>query len=43
VAGASGAAGFTVSTVKELATALDEAIATVRGGRTAVVNVIVTR
>jgi acetolactate synthase-1/2/3 large subunit len=43
VAAAAGAAGFTVSTTKELLPALDEAIAAVRGGRTAVVNVIVTR
>jgi len=43
VAAASGAAGFTVTTAKELTPALDEAIATVRGGQTAVVNVMLTR
>ena len=43
VAAAAGAAGFTVSTAKELGPALDEAIAAVRGGRTAVVNVSLTR
>ena len=37
--GRGGAAGFTVSTARELGPALEEAIATVRGGRTAVVNV----
>jgi acetolactate synthase-1/2/3 large subunit len=43
VAVAAGAAGFTVSAARELAPALDEAIAAVRGGRTAVVNVSLTR
>jgi acetolactate synthase I/II/III large subunit len=43
VASAAGAAGFTVSAVQELGPALDEAIAVVRGGRTAVVNVSLTR
>jgi acetolactate synthase-1/2/3 large subunit len=43
VASAAGAAGFTVSAGKELGPALDEAIAAVRGGRTAVVNVNLTR
>jgi acetolactate synthase-1/2/3 large subunit len=43
VAGASGAAGFTVSTTKGLGPTLEEAIATVRGGQTAVVNVMLTR
>jgi acetolactate synthase-1/2/3 large subunit len=43
VAGASGAAGFTVSTTKELTPTLDEAIATVRAGQTAVVNLMLTR
>jgi acetolactate synthase I/II/III large subunit len=43
VAAAAGAAGFTVTAVKELRPALDEAIATVRGGRTAVVNISLTR
>jgi acetolactate synthase I/II/III large subunit len=43
VAAASGAAGFAVATAKELGPALDEAIATVRGGQTAVVNVTLTR
>ena len=39
VAAAAGAAGFTVSTATELGPALEKAIAAVRGGRTAVVNV----
>jgi acetolactate synthase I/II/III large subunit len=43
VAAAAGAAGFTVPTVKELGPTLDEAIAAVRGGRTAVVNITLTR
>jgi acetolactate synthase-1/2/3 large subunit len=43
VAAAAGAAAFTVAAAKELGPALDEAIATVRGGRTAVVNVPLTR
>jgi acetolactate synthase I/II/III large subunit len=43
VASAAGAAGFTVSGGKELGPALDEAIAAVRGGRTAVVNVALIR
>ena len=43
VAAATGAAGFTVAAGKELGPALDEAIAAVRGGRTAVVNVTLTR
>ena len=43
VAAAAGAAGFTVSTAKELGPVLDEAIAAVGGGRTAVVNVALTR
>jgi acetolactate synthase-1/2/3 large subunit len=43
VAAAAGAAGFTVSNANELAPALDQAIAAVRGGRTAVVNVSLTR
>ncbi|HEY5395686.1 MAG TPA: thiamine pyrophosphate-dependent enzyme, partial [Trebonia sp.] len=43
VASSAGAAGFTVSAAKDLGPALDEAIAVVRGGRTAVVNVSLTR
>src|SRR5580692_9457335 len=43
VAAAACAAGFTVSNANELAPALDQAIAAVRGGRTAVVNVSLTR
>ena len=43
VASSAGAAGFTVSAAEELGPALDEAIAVVRGGRTAVVNVSLTR
>ena len=43
VAAAAGAAGFSVPTAEELAPVLDEAIAAVRGGRTAVVNVSLTR
>jgi acetolactate synthase-1/2/3 large subunit len=43
VATAAGAAGFSVPTAEELAPVLDEAIAAVRGGRTAVVNVSLTR
>lgn len=43
VASAAGALGLTVSTAKELIPALEEAIAAVQGGRTAVVNVHLTR
>jgi acetolactate synthase-1/2/3 large subunit len=43
VASAAGAAGFTVSAGRELGPALKEAMAAVRGGRTAVVNVSLTR
>jgi acetolactate synthase-1/2/3 large subunit len=43
VASSAGAAGFSVSTARELGPALEEAIAAVRGGRTAVVNVSLTR
>jgi acetolactate synthase-1/2/3 large subunit len=43
VAAAAGAVAFTVSTAKELGPVLDEAIAAVGGGRTAVVNVALTR
>jgi acetolactate synthase I/II/III large subunit len=43
VASAAGAAGITVRTTEQLAPALDKAIAAVRGGQTAVVNVLVTR
>jgi acetolactate synthase-1/2/3 large subunit len=43
VAAACGAAGFTVTTTPELAPTLEKAIATVRAGQTAVVNVHLTR
>ena len=43
VAAAAGAAGFTVTTTPELAPTLERAIATVRAGQTAVVNVYLTR
>jgi acetolactate synthase-1/2/3 large subunit len=43
VAAAAGAAGFTVTTTPELAPTLEKAIATVRAGQTAVVNVFLTR
>jgi len=43
VASAAGAAGITVRTAEQLVPALDKAIATVRGGQTAVVNVLLTR
>jgi acetolactate synthase-1/2/3 large subunit len=43
VATAAGAAGFTVRATAQLAPALDKAIATVRGGQSAVVNVLLTK
>jgi len=43
VAAAAGAAGFTVAATPELAPTLEKAIATVRAGQTAVVNVSLTR
>ena len=43
VATAAGAAGFTVSAASELHATLEKAIETVRGGQTAVVNVLLTR
>jgi acetolactate synthase-1/2/3 large subunit len=43
VASAAGAAGFTVATTPELGPTLEKAIATVRAGQTAVVNVQLTR
>jgi acetolactate synthase-1/2/3 large subunit len=43
VASAAGALGLTVTTAKELVPVLEEAIAAVRGGQTAVVNVHLTR
>jgi acetolactate synthase-1/2/3 large subunit len=43
VAAAAGAAGFTVSTTAQLAPALDKAMAAVRGGQSAVVNVLLTK
>jgi acetolactate synthase I/II/III large subunit len=43
VASAAGAAGFTVAATPQLAPALEKAMAAVRGGQTAVVNVLLTR
>jgi acetolactate synthase-1/2/3 large subunit len=43
VATAAGAAGLTVSTLDQLAPSLEKAMAAVRGGQTAVVNVLLTR
>jgi acetolactate synthase-1/2/3 large subunit len=43
VATAAGAAGFTASTTAQLAPALEKAVAAVRGGQSAVVNVLLTR
>jgi len=43
VASAAGAAGITVRAAGQLMPALDKAITTVRGGQTAVVNVLLTR
>jgi acetolactate synthase-1/2/3 large subunit len=43
VAAAAGAAGFTVLASSELRATLEKAIETVRGGQTAVVNVLLTR
>jgi acetolactate synthase-1/2/3 large subunit len=43
VASAAGAAGFTVSATSQLRATLEKAIETVRGGQTAVVNVLLTR
>jgi acetolactate synthase-1/2/3 large subunit len=43
VASACGAAGFTVTSTPELASTLEKAIACVRSGQTAVVNVLLTR
>jgi acetolactate synthase I/II/III large subunit len=43
VATAAGAAGITVRATDQLAPALDKAITAVRGGQTAVVNVVLTR
>jgi acetolactate synthase-1/2/3 large subunit len=43
VATAAGAAGLPVSTTEQLAPSLEKAIAAVRGGQTAVVNVLLTR
>ena len=43
VATAAGAAGITVRAAEQLRPALDKAITTVRGGQTAVVNVLLTR
>jgi acetolactate synthase-1/2/3 large subunit len=43
VAAAAGAAGFTVTTARELTPTLEKAVAAVRGGQTAVVNVLLTR
>jgi thiamine pyrophosphate-dependent acetolactate synthase large subunit-like protein len=43
VAAAAGAAGFPVATTRELVPALEMAVATVRGGQSAVVNVVLSR
>jgi acetolactate synthase-1/2/3 large subunit len=43
VATAAGAAGFTVRAARELAGALEKAVATVRGGHSAVVNVVLSK
>jgi acetolactate synthase I/II/III large subunit len=43
VASAAGAAGITVRSTEQLAPALEKAITAVRGGQTAVVNVLLTR
>ncbi len=43
VAAAAGAAGFTVATTRELVPALEKAVATVRGGHSAVVNVVLSK
>lgn len=43
VAAAAGAAGFTVTATRELAGVLEKAVATVRGGQTAVVNVVLSK
>jgi acetolactate synthase-1/2/3 large subunit len=43
VASAAGAAGITVRATEQLAPALEKAITAVRGGQTAVVNVLLTR
>jgi acetolactate synthase I/II/III large subunit len=43
VAAAAGAAGFTVAAARDLAAGLEKAVATVRGGQSAVVNVILSR
>ncbi len=42
VATAGGAAGFTISTTSQLAPVLEKAMATARGGQTAVVNVLLS-
>jgi acetolactate synthase-1/2/3 large subunit len=42
VAAAAGAAGFPVATTRELVPALEKAVATVRGGQSAVVNVVLS-
>jgi acetolactate synthase I/II/III large subunit len=43
VAAAAGAAGLTVSATRELAGVLEKAVATVRGGQTAVINVVLSK
>ncbi len=43
VAAAAGAAGFTAATARELAPALDKAVATVRGGQSAVVSIALSK
>jgi acetolactate synthase-1/2/3 large subunit len=43
VATAAGAAGFTVSTTRELVSCLEKAVATVRSGQSAVVNLVLSK
>jgi acetolactate synthase-1/2/3 large subunit len=43
VAAAAGAAGFTAATTRELVPALEKAVATVRGGQSAVVNLVLSK
>jgi acetolactate synthase I/II/III large subunit len=43
VASAAGAAGFTVAVTRELLPVLEKAVATVRGGQSAVVNVVLSK
>ena len=43
VAAAAGAAGLTVAATRELSAGLEKAVATVRGGHSAVVNVVLSK